>query len=144
MWCASFWSKEKARRQVEEKQGREQQAPGAVIIAGMTLYYVASCPLRKACMRLCVALAIAPRLWVCLARYMRGCLSSLPTSSTAATTTTCSSFHALDPLSSSPSDTAMADSIPAQLKGLQLAPFAKRAAQLERFKPIVTYWCASA
>jgi vacuolar protein sorting-associated protein VTA1 len=34
----------------------------------------------------------------------------------------------------------MADSIPAKLKPLQLAPFAKRAAQLERFKPIVTYW----
>ncbi|KAH9879154.1 hypothetical protein J1614_002591, partial [Plenodomus biglobosus] len=34
----------------------------------------------------------------------------------------------------------MADSLPAKLKGLQLASFAKRAAQLERFKPIVTYW----
>ncbi|KAF9699492.1 hypothetical protein EKO04_002568 [Ascochyta lentis] len=34
----------------------------------------------------------------------------------------------------------MADAIPAKLKSLQLAPFAKRAAQLERFKPIVTYW----
>ena len=34
----------------------------------------------------------------------------------------------------------MADAIPAKLKALQLAPFAKRAAQLERFKPIVTYW----
>ncbi|CAO2656782.1 Nn.00g055850.m01.CDS01 [Neocucurbitaria sp. VM-36] len=34
----------------------------------------------------------------------------------------------------------MTDTIPAKLKGLQLAPFAKRAAQLERFKPIVTYW----
>lgn len=34
----------------------------------------------------------------------------------------------------------MADAIPAKLKPLQLAPFAKRAAQLERFKPIVTYW----
>lgn len=35
----------------------------------------------------------------------------------------------------------MSDSIPAKLKGLQLAPFAKRAAQLEKFKPIITYWC---
>lgn len=34
----------------------------------------------------------------------------------------------------------MADTIPAKLKGLQLASFVKRAAQLERFKPIVTYW----
>ncbi|KAJ4336444.1 hypothetical protein N0V95_008619 [Ascochyta clinopodiicola] len=34
----------------------------------------------------------------------------------------------------------MADTIPAKLKPLQLTPFAKRAAQLERFKPIVTYW----
>ncbi|KAJ4988053.1 hypothetical protein SVAN01_06465 [Stagonosporopsis vannaccii] len=34
----------------------------------------------------------------------------------------------------------MADAIPATLKPLQLAPFAKRAAQLERFRPIVTYW----
>ncbi|CBX95503.1 hypothetical protein LEMA_P026550.1 [Plenodomus lingam JN3] len=34
----------------------------------------------------------------------------------------------------------MADTIPTKLKGLQLASFAKRAAQLERFKPIVTYW----
>ncbi|KAH8732768.1 Vta1 like-domain-containing protein [Phaeosphaeriaceae sp. PMI808] len=34
----------------------------------------------------------------------------------------------------------MGDTIPAKLKGLQLAPFAKRAAQLEKFKPIVTYW----
>lgn len=34
----------------------------------------------------------------------------------------------------------MADTVPAALKGLQLASFAKRAAQLERFKPIVTYW----
>jgi hypothetical protein len=37
--------------------------------------------------------------------------------------------------------TTMADAIPTKLKGLQLAPFAKRAAQLEKFKPIVTYWC---
>jgi hypothetical protein len=35
----------------------------------------------------------------------------------------------------------MADAIPEKLKGLQLTAFAKRAAQLERFKPIVTYWC---
>ncbi|KAF1932017.1 DUF605-domain-containing protein [Didymella exigua CBS 183.55] len=34
----------------------------------------------------------------------------------------------------------MADAVPARLKPLQLAPFAKRAAQLERFKPIITYW----
>ncbi|KAF1839988.1 DUF605-domain-containing protein [Cucurbitaria berberidis CBS 394.84] len=34
----------------------------------------------------------------------------------------------------------MADTIPAKLKRLQLASFAKRAAQLERFKPIVSYW----
>jgi hypothetical protein len=34
----------------------------------------------------------------------------------------------------------MADNVPAKLKGLQLAPFAKRAAQLEKFKPIITYW----
>ncbi|KAF1944090.1 DUF605-domain-containing protein [Clathrospora elynae] len=34
----------------------------------------------------------------------------------------------------------MADSVPAKLKSLQLASFAKRAAQLERFKPIITYW----
>ncbi|KAJ4325821.1 hypothetical protein N0V94_000382 [Neodidymelliopsis sp. IMI 364377] len=34
----------------------------------------------------------------------------------------------------------MADAVPAKLKVLQLAPFAKRAAQLERFKPILTYW----
>jgi hypothetical protein len=34
----------------------------------------------------------------------------------------------------------MADAVPGKLKALQLAPFAKRAAQLERFKPIVTYW----
>ncbi|KAJ4382731.1 hypothetical protein N0V86_001953 [Didymella sp. IMI 355093] len=34
----------------------------------------------------------------------------------------------------------MADAVPAKLKPLQLAPFAKRAAQLARFKPIVTYW----
>jgi len=37
--------------------------------------------------------------------------------------------------------TTMADAIPAKLKSLQLAPFAKRAAQLEKYKPIVTYWC---
>lgn len=36
----------------------------------------------------------------------------------------------------------MADTVPAALKSLQLAPFAKRAAQLERFKPIITYWRA--
>jgi hypothetical protein len=41
------------------------------------------------------------------------------------------------------------DSIPhlpevtSKLKSLQLAPFAKRAAQLEKFKPIITYWCES-
>jgi hypothetical protein len=35
----------------------------------------------------------------------------------------------------------MGDTVPAKLKSLQLAPFAKRAAQLEKFKPIVTYWC---
>ena len=35
----------------------------------------------------------------------------------------------------------MADTVPAKLKSLQLASFAKRAAQLERFKPIMTYWC---
>jgi hypothetical protein len=34
----------------------------------------------------------------------------------------------------------MGDTIPVKLKGLQLAPFAKRAGQLEKFKPIVTYW----
>ncbi|CAG5173979.1 uncharacterized protein ALTATR162_LOCUS7710 [Alternaria atra] len=34
----------------------------------------------------------------------------------------------------------MADTVPAKLKSLQLASFAKRAAQLEKFKPIVTYW----
>ncbi|KAL5116938.1 Vacuolar protein-sorting-associated protein 33 [Pleosporales sp. CAS-2024a] len=34
----------------------------------------------------------------------------------------------------------MADAVPGQLKRLQLAPFAKRAAQLEKFKPIITYW----
>jgi hypothetical protein len=42
-------------------------------------------------------------------------------------------------LPSSPIPT-MADTVPGKLKVLQLAPFAKRAAQLERFKPIVTYW----
>jgi hypothetical protein len=35
----------------------------------------------------------------------------------------------------------MADAVPTKLKRLQLAPFAKRAAQLEKFKPIITYWC---
>jgi hypothetical protein len=35
----------------------------------------------------------------------------------------------------------MAETVPAKLKGLQLAPFVKRAAQLEKFKPIVSYWC---
>jgi vacuolar protein sorting-associated protein VTA1 len=34
----------------------------------------------------------------------------------------------------------MADQIPAKLKSIPLASFAKRATQLERFKPIVTYW----
>jgi hypothetical protein len=34
----------------------------------------------------------------------------------------------------------MTDNVPAKLKAAQIAPFAKRAAQLERFKPIVTYW----
>ncbi|KAF2682520.1 DUF605-domain-containing protein [Lentithecium fluviatile CBS 122367] len=34
----------------------------------------------------------------------------------------------------------MADNIPAKLKAAQIAPFAKRAAQLERFKPIIAYW----
>ncbi|KAJ4288179.1 hypothetical protein N0V90_012196 [Kalmusia sp. IMI 367209] len=34
----------------------------------------------------------------------------------------------------------MADNIPAKLKPSQIGPFAKRAVQLERFKPIVTYW----
>ncbi|KAF2634973.1 DUF605-domain-containing protein [Massarina eburnea CBS 473.64] len=34
----------------------------------------------------------------------------------------------------------MADHIPAKLKAAQIAPFAKRAAQLEKFKPIVSYW----
>jgi hypothetical protein len=37
----------------------------------------------------------------------------------------------------------MADAVPGKLKSLQLAPFAKRAAQLEKFKPIITYWCES-
>ncbi|KAH8629931.1 DUF605-domain-containing protein [Alternaria alternata] len=35
----------------------------------------------------------------------------------------------------------MADTVPAKLRSLQLASFAKRAAQLEKFKPIITYWC---
>lgn len=39
-----------------------------------------------------------------------------------------------------PPQHTMADAVPATLKPLQLAPFAKRAAQLERFKPIITYW----
>jgi hypothetical protein len=34
----------------------------------------------------------------------------------------------------------MGDTVPTKLKSLQLAAFAKRAAQLEKFKPIVTYW----
>ncbi|KAF2035844.1 Sec1-like protein [Setomelanomma holmii] len=34
----------------------------------------------------------------------------------------------------------MADNVPGKLKGLQLGAFAKRAAQLEKFKPIITYW----
>jgi vacuolar protein sorting-associated protein VTA1 len=34
----------------------------------------------------------------------------------------------------------MGDTVPTKLKSLQLAPLAKRAAQLEKFKPIVTYW----
>ncbi|RII07055.1 hypothetical protein CUC08_Gglean008023 [Alternaria sp. MG1] len=34
----------------------------------------------------------------------------------------------------------MADTVPAKLRSLQLASFAKRAAQLEKFKPIITYW----
>ncbi|KAH7076922.1 Sec1 family-domain-containing protein [Paraphoma chrysanthemicola] len=34
----------------------------------------------------------------------------------------------------------MADNVPAKLKGLQLGQLAKRAAQLEKFKPIITYW----
>lgn len=36
----------------------------------------------------------------------------------------------------------MADSnaVPAKLKQAQIAPFVKRAAQLERHKPIITYW----
>ncbi|KAL1794633.1 hypothetical protein ACET3X_006449 [Alternaria dauci] len=34
----------------------------------------------------------------------------------------------------------MADAVPAKLRSLQLASFAKRAAQLEKFKPIITYW----
>jgi hypothetical protein len=39
--------------------------------------------------------------------------------------------------------TTMGDAVPGKLKSLQLAPFAKRAAQLEKFKPIITYWCKS-
>lgn len=35
---------------------------------------------------------------------------------------------------------AMADTIPAKLKDAQLVPFAKRAAQLERVKPIIAFW----
>ncbi|CAI6279371.1 unnamed protein product [Periconia digitata] len=34
----------------------------------------------------------------------------------------------------------MADNIPAKLKPALITPFVKRASQLERFKPIVTYW----
>jgi hypothetical protein len=49
---------------------------------------------------------------------------------------------AINTPSSTPAST-MADTIPPKLKSLQLAPFAKRAAQLDKFKPIVTYWCES-
>ncbi|KAF1949459.1 DUF605-domain-containing protein [Byssothecium circinans] len=34
----------------------------------------------------------------------------------------------------------MADNIPAKLKAAQIAPFAKRAAQLDNHKPIISYW----
>ncbi|KAK7191761.1 hypothetical protein DPSP01_007203 [Paraphaeosphaeria sporulosa] len=34
----------------------------------------------------------------------------------------------------------MAESIPAKLKAAQITPFVQRAAQLERFKPFITYW----
>ncbi|PVI02490.1 DUF605-domain-containing protein [Periconia macrospinosa] len=34
----------------------------------------------------------------------------------------------------------MADNIPAKLKPAQIGPFVKRANQLEKFKPIITYW----
>jgi hypothetical protein len=45
------------------------------------------------------------------------------------------------PTTSDPDPPNMADSVPTKLKAAQITPFAKRAAQLERFKPIVTYWC---
>ncbi|KAJ4345866.1 uncharacterized protein N0V89_012001 [Didymosphaeria variabile] len=34
----------------------------------------------------------------------------------------------------------MADSIPAQLRAAQITPFVQRAAQLEPYKPFITYW----
>lgn len=37
----------------------------------------------------------------------------------------------------------MAGPIPAKLKGLNIAPFAHRAAQLDKVKPIIAYWCMS-
>lgn len=35
----------------------------------------------------------------------------------------------------------MAASLPAKLKIKDITPFAVRAAQLEKYKPIVSYWC---
>ena len=38
----------------------------------------------------------------------------------------------------------MASSLPAKLKVPAITPFVNRAAQLENFKPIVSYWCTHA
>ena len=37
----------------------------------------------------------------------------------------------------------MVASIPEKLKALDISRFAHRAAQLEKYKPAVAYWCAS-
>jgi hypothetical protein len=37
--------------------------------------------------------------------------------------------------------TAMASNIPAALKSADIGRFALRAAQIERVKPVVAYWC---
>lgn len=51
-----------------------------------------------------------------------------------------SSQHFL-PRPTPPALFVMAENIPTKLKAAQIVPFAKRAAQLERFKPIISYWC---
>jgi len=46
-------------------------------------------------------------------------------------------------LTTSPSNSAMAANLPAKLKTAGIQPFANRATQLEKYRPIVWYWVCS-